>query len=53
MDDQTKKTLRAFQLHFRQRDIEGLADAETEAIALALIEKYRDMENFKLFEQTE
>ncbi len=53
LDDQTKKTLRAFQLHFRQRDIEGLADAETEAIALALIEKYRDMENFKLFEQTE
>lgn len=52
LDDQTKKTLRAFQLHFRQRDIEGLADAETEAIALALIEKYRDMENFKLFEQT-
>ncbi len=47
-----RKTLRAFQLHFRPRDIEGQADAETEAIALALIEKYRDMQKFKLFEKT-
>ncbi|ENR5394098.1 TPA: N-acetylmuramoyl-L-alanine amidase [Providencia rettgeri] len=52
LDSQTKKTLRAFQLHFRPRDIEGQADAETEAIALALIEKYRDMQKFKLFEKT-
>lgn len=52
LDPQTKKTLRAFQLHFRPRDIEGQADAETEAIALALIEKYRDMQKFKLFEKT-
>lgn len=51
LDKQTQKTLQAFQLHFRQRDTEGLADAETEAIALALIEKYRDMENFKVFEE--
>lgn len=52
LDVQTKKTLRAFQLHFRPRDIEGLADAETEAIALSLIEKYRDMSKFKVFERT-
>lgn len=52
LDTQTKKTLRAFQLHFRPRDIEGLADAETEAIALALIEKYRDLNKFKVFEKT-
>ncbi|SUC34294.1 N-acetylmuramoyl-L-alanine amidase AmiD precursor [Providencia rustigianii] len=46
LDAETKRTLRAFQLHFRPRDIDGLADAETEAIALALIEKYRDMPKF-------
>ncbi|ELX8379890.1 N-acetylmuramoyl-L-alanine amidase [Providencia vermicola] len=46
LDAQTQKIIRAFQMHFRPRNIEGKADAETEAIALALIEKYRDMSRF-------
>ncbi|MDF0604937.1 N-acetylmuramoyl-L-alanine amidase [Neisseriaceae bacterium TC5R-5] len=40
-DDSTRKTISAFQMHFRPSDISGHADAETEAIARALIEKYR------------
>ncbi|HGN0869802.1 TPA: N-acetylmuramoyl-L-alanine amidase [Providencia alcalifaciens] len=47
LDKETKQTLRAFQMHYRPRDIDGRADAETEAIALALIEKYRNMPKFK------
>jgi len=30
-----------FQMHFRPSDYSGIADAETEAIAAALVEKYR------------
>lgn len=41
LDEDTQKTLSAFQMHFRPADISGNPDAETEAIALALIEKYR------------
>lgn len=41
LDDDTRKTLSAFQMHFRPADINGNADAETEAIARTLIEKYR------------
>ncbi len=41
LDEETRKTISAFQLHFRQSDISGNADAETEAIARALIEKYK------------
>lgn len=41
LDENTRKTLSAFQMHFRPEDISGNADAETEAIARALIEKYR------------
>ncbi|RRZ95929.1 N-acetylmuramoyl-L-alanine amidase [Erwinia sp. 198] len=41
LDENTQKTIAAFQMHFRPADIRGLADAETEAIARALIEKYR------------
>ncbi|AHG19017.1 N-acetylmuramoyl-L-alanine amidase [Chania multitudinisentens RB-25] len=41
LDEKTRKTISAFQMHFRQRDISGKADAETESIAKALIEKYR------------
>jgi N-acetylmuramoyl-L-alanine amidase len=41
LDENTRKTLSAFQMHFRPADISGNADAETEAIARALIEKYR------------
>ena len=51
-DAETQKILRAFQLHFRPRDIDGHADAETEAIALALIEKYQSMPKFKAYEQS-
>ncbi|WP_175653005.1 N-acetylmuramoyl-L-alanine amidase [Pseudomonas sp. Marseille-P9899] len=32
--------IRAFQLHFRQRNYDGLLDAETAAILYALVEKY-------------
>lgn len=40
-DEKTQKTISAFQMHFRPGDISGSADAETEAIARALLEKYR------------
>lgn len=42
LDDKTRKIIAAFQMHFRPNDIGGNADAETEAIARALIEKYRE-----------
>ncbi|WP_244182470.1 N-acetylmuramoyl-L-alanine amidase [Xenorhabdus beddingii] len=41
LDNATHKTIQAFQMHFRSSDISGIPDAETEAIALALVEKYR------------
>lgn len=41
MDDITQKTISAFQMHFRPGDISGRADAETEAIAAALVSQYR------------
>ena len=41
LDQATQKTISAFQMHFRPDDISGNADAETEAIARALVEKYR------------
>ncbi len=41
LDEETRTTISAFQMHFRQDDIAGNADAETEAIAKALVEKYR------------
>lgn len=40
-DAATTAVIRAFQMHFRPADFSGKADAETEAIALALVEKYR------------
>lgn len=43
LDEETQKTLSAFQMHFRPYDIDGRADAETEAIAKALVEKYRSI----------
>nr|WP_272902944.1 N-acetylmuramoyl-L-alanine amidase [Xenorhabdus sp. Sc-CR9] len=42
LDDETHKTIQAFQMHFRPSDINGTPDAETEAIALALVEKYQE-----------
>ena len=41
LDEETRKTIAVFQMHFRPADIRGNADAETEAIARALNEKYR------------
>ena len=41
MDEETRKTIGAFQMHFRPTYTNGNADAETEAIASALVEKYR------------
>lgn len=39
-DDATKKTVEAFQYHFRPQNSEGIMDAETFAILQALIQKY-------------
>ncbi|PHM45840.1 N-acetyl-anhydromuranmyl-L-alanine amidase [Xenorhabdus mauleonii] len=41
LDHATRKTIQAFQMHFRPSDISGTPDAETESIALALVEKYQ------------
>src|SRR6202012_5750877 len=40
LDEQTKRVLQAFQMHFRNRDYAGDADAESDATGSALIEKY-------------
>lgn len=37
---QQQKAIAAFQMHYRPADYRGLADAETEAIAQALLDKY-------------
>lgn len=39
-DDATKKTIEAFQYHFRPQNYDGIMDAETWAILQALIQKY-------------
>lgn len=41
MDATTRQVIAVFQMHFRPMDYSGIADAETEAIAAALVEKYR------------
>lgn len=41
LDEATRQVIRAFQMHFRPDDIRGEPDAQTEAIALALVDKYR------------
>lgn len=45
LNEDTRKMFSAFQMHFRPADISGNADAETEAIAHALVEKYRSGSN--------
>ncbi len=40
-DARTRAVIRAFQMHFRPSNWSGTADAETAAIAFALLEKYR------------
>ncbi|WP_112287285.1 N-acetylmuramoyl-L-alanine amidase (plasmid) [Rahnella variigena] len=39
---QQKRVIAAFQMHFRQSDYRGNADAQTEAIAQALLQQYPD-----------
>lgn len=41
LDDDTRKTVSAFQMHFRPENTDGTPDAETEAIAQALNDQYR------------
>jgi N-acetylmuramoyl-L-alanine amidase len=41
LDADTLRTISAFQMHFRPSDFSGKPDAQTEAIAMALVEKYR------------
>ena len=40
LDDKTRRVFSAFQMHFRQSDYAGNADAESDAIAQALLDKY-------------
>ncbi|MDO4225375.1 MAG: N-acetylmuramoyl-L-alanine amidase [Bergeyella zoohelcum] len=40
LDDATKKTIEAFQYHFRAENYNGIMDMETWAILQALVEKY-------------
>lgn len=43
LDTETRQVIKAFQMHFRPQDFSGVPDVETEAIALALVEKYRTL----------
>ncbi|MCX8957360.1 N-acetylmuramoyl-L-alanine amidase [Erwinia psidii] len=43
---QQQKVIAAFQMHFRPADYRGLADAQSEAMAKALLEKYRGQTSF-------
>jgi N-acetylmuramoyl-L-alanine amidase len=40
LDDRTRRVFAAFQMHFRPADYAGNADAETDSIAAALLDKY-------------
>lgn len=40
LDDETRRVIAAFQMHFRPADYAGNPDAETDAIAAALLDKY-------------
>lgn len=40
LDDKTRRVIAAFQMHFRPADYAGNPDAETDAIAAALLDKY-------------
>ena len=40
LDERTRRVFAAFQMHFRPRDYSGVPDAETDAIAQALLDKY-------------
>jgi N-acetylmuramoyl-L-alanine amidase len=40
LDDNTRRVFAAFQMHFRPRDYAGNPDAETDALAQSLLDKY-------------
>ena len=40
LDDKTRRVFAAFQMHFRPQDYSGNPDAQTDAIAQALLDKY-------------
>jgi len=40
LDERTRRVFAAFQMHFRPRDYSGVPDAQTDAIAQALLDKY-------------
>ena len=40
LDERTRRVFAAFQMHFRPRDYAGAPDAQTDAIAQALLDKY-------------
>jgi len=40
LDERTRRVFAAFQMHFRPRDYSGTPDAETDAIAQALLDRY-------------
>ncbi|MBP0589047.1 N-acetylmuramoyl-L-alanine amidase [Paraburkholderia sp. LEh10] len=40
LDDRTRRVIAAFQMHFRAADYSGNPDAQTDAIAQALLDKY-------------
>ncbi len=42
-DHQSQRAVRAFQMHYRPENFKGLIDAETVAIALALLNRYKPM----------
>ena len=44
LDERTRRVFAAFQMHFRPRDYAGNPDAETDAIAAALLDKYMPKE---------
>lgn len=41
LDKETQRVVQAFQMHFRASNISGIPDAHSEAILMALIDKYR------------
>ena len=50
-DAATRQAISVFQMHFRPSNYTGVADAETEAIAAALVAKYRPASRSLLTEE--
>ena len=51
-DNQTKDTMRAFQMHFRPSVTDGRIDAESAAVLFALLEKYRPERLISLLDES-